>query len=470
VGQSQLEQLARRLGPEGALAKLRESFSAAEIARLLRNWDLVGRPEQHTPPGKWVTWLALAGRGWGKTRAGSEFTIRKARAMPGSRGFLAARTAGDVRDVAIEGESGILACSPPGFYPRWQPSKRRLTWPNGAQASTFSSDVPDAGRGPQYHWGWGDELAAWYDFELWDNLEFGLRLGQFPQAMVTTTPKPVATLREMVKASQFGPDPESATVYVTKGRTYDNIANLAPAYIAKVIKKYEGTRQGRQELEAELLDDTPGALWSRALIDALRVRRCPELQRIVVAVDPAVTSGEQSDMTGIIVAGLGVDGLGYVLADLTCKMSPADWAARAVAAYHLFQADELVAEVNNGGDLVEAMIRLADKNVVYRKIHASRGKRVRAEPVSALYEQKKVRHVIEMVAETRADGTIIWRQKRNDERHLVDLEDQQVQYTPMGFEGSPDRVDALVYALSALLVEEDEGANDLATFLSQANR
>jgi phage terminase large subunit-like protein len=251
--------------------------------------------------------------------------------------------------------------------------------------------------------------------------------------VVTTTPKPIAVVRELLT------DPLTT---VTRGSTYDNAANLAPSFLRRILGKYEGTRLGRQELHAELLDDIPGALWQRAMLDDLRVAEAPELQRIVVAVDPAVTSGEDSDETGIVVAGKGIDGHGYVLADLTCRLSPDGWARRAVQAYHTRRADMLVAEVNNGGELVETTIRTVDPLVAYKAVRASRGKRVRAEPVAALYEQGRVHHV----------GS------------LADLEDQQCNYTPDGYDGSPDRVDALVYALTELLLEPHDEPIGAMTF------
>ena len=397
------------------------SLDLEAAKKILSDWRFWARPEQLAPPGDWTYWLACAGRGWGKTRAGAEWVNAQANAMPGSRGFLAARTAGDLRDVVIEGESGIMSLHHErDCRPMYEPSRRRVVWPNGSQAITFSADAPESGRGPQSHWGWADELAAWSGWDLWTQLLLGLRLGSKPRAMVTTTPRPLRVIRDLIA------DPNCV---VTKGSTYDNAANLAPAFFEHVIKRYEGTRLGRQELLAEMLDDVPGALWTRKMVDDLRVSAAPSLQRIVVAVDPAVTSGDNSDLTGIVVAGLGSDGHGYVLEDLTCKMTPDGWARRAVGAFHSWKADRMIAEVNQGGDLVERIVRTVDPNVSYKSVHASRGKRVRAEPVSALYEQGKVHHV--------GAG-------------LTDLEDQMCQFTPTGFDGSPDRVDALVYALTEL--------------------
>lgn len=383
------------------------------------NWQEVARPDQLTPTGDWTTWLALAGRGWGKTRTGAEFVREQIENGNAKRVALVAATSADARDVMIEGESGILEISPPWFKPHYEPSKRRVTWPNGAIATAYSADEPRRLRGPQHDLAWADELAAWSYPEAWDQLMLGLRLGTHPRVIVTTTPKPVRVVRELLTAD---------STHVTRGSTYDNRANLAPAFFDQIIRRYEGTRLGRQELYAEVLDDLPGALWTRAMLDAAYTNTVPDLKRVVVAIDPAVTSGEDSDQTGIIAAGLGVDGLGYVLADRTCRMTPHGWADRALTTLDDFNADRIVAEVNNGGDLVEHTIRSVRRNAPYKKVHASRGKRVRAEPIAALYEQNRVKHVA----------------------NLADLEDQMVTFLPEGNDASPDRVDALVWALTDL--------------------
>lgn len=400
--------------------KLLARLTDAEAEEALYDWPLWARPNQLAPAGDWSTWLLLAGRGFGKTRTGAEFVRAEVDAGRASRVALVAPTAADARDVMVEGESGILAISPPWNRPLYEPSKRRLTWPNGAQATLYSADEPDRLRGPQQDLAWADELAAWRYPETWDMLMFGLRLGRRPRVAVTTTPKPTRLIRDLIA---------SPTTAITRGSTFDNHANLAPAFLDVIVRKYEGTRLGRQELYAEVLDDTPGALWTRAMIEAAQAPGAfPDMKRVVVAIDPAVTSGEQSDETGIIVAGLGVDGIAYVLADRTCRLSPDGWASRAVIAYDDFDADRIIAEVNNGGDLVEATIRTVRRNIPYKKVHASRGKRVRAEPIAALYEQGRVKH---------APG-------------LHALEDQMVTFVPDGAEGSPDRVDALVWALTEL--------------------
>ena len=336
------------------------------------------------------------------------------------RGRLAliGATAADVRDVMIEGESGILACSRPSFRPTYEPSKRRVSWPNGAIATAYSADEPDRLRGPQHDGAWPDEVAAWRYPEALDMLMFGLRLGRDPRLVATTTPRPIKVVREMIA---------SPTTVVTTGSTYDNLANLAPAFAEQIIRKYEGTRLGRQELLAEILTDVPGALWTWAMLD--NRQPAPDLTRVVVAIDPAVTSGEDSDETGIVAVGLGVDGRGYVLADRSCRLSPDGWARRAVATFDDLAADMVVAEVNNGGDLVEQTIRTVRRTIPYKKVHASRGKQTRAQPVAALYEQGRVSHV----------------------EAFPDLEEQLTSWTPESGT-SPDRLDALVWALTELML------------------
>lgn len=409
--------------PEPEREAALDDLTEEEAKALLYDWKFWARPKQLAPEGNWRTWLILAGRGWGKTRTGAEWVRGLVESGKAKRIALVAPTAADARDVMVEGESGILAIAPPWNRPVYEPSKRRLTWPNGAIATTYSADEPDRLRGPQHDAAWADELAAWRYPDAWDMLMFGLRLGKDPRVIVTTTPKPVKVIRDLV---------EDPTTVVTRGSTYENIANLAPAFVEQIIAKYEGTRLGRQELYAEILDDVPGALWSRAVIDGLRVKEALELRRIVVAIDPAVTSEEGSDETGIIVAGVGYDGHGYVLKDLACRASPNDWARRAVEAYYRYEADAIIGEVNNGGDLVETVIRTVDRNVPFKAVRASRGKAVRAEPVAALYEQGRVHHV----------GT------------FDVLEDQLCAITPDGYQGagSPDRADALVWALTELML------------------
>lgn len=384
------------------------------------DWERLARPNQLPPPGDWQTWLFLAGRGTGKTRAGAEWVRVRARGNPAARIALVAPTAADARDVMVEGQSGILACSPTDFRPHYEPSKRRLTWPNGAQATTYSADEPDRLRGPQHTDAWVDELAAWQRPETWDMLQFGLRLGADPRCVVTTTPRPVRLVRELM---------ESKTTAITRGTTYENRANLAPAFFERIVAKYEGTRLGRQELNAELLEDNPFALWQRQRIEELRVEAAPPLSRVVVAIDPQAGDGENSAETGIVVAGVGHDGHAYIVADRTVRGSPDAWARAAVLAFHSFDADRIVAEINQGGAMVEHTIRTVEPHIPYRGVTASRGKQIRAEPVAALYEQGKAHHV----------GA------------FPDLEDQLVNWVP-GAEESPDRLDAMVWAVTDLML------------------
>lgn len=410
------------------------------------DWLHFGRPSQMPPADDdWYCWLILAGRGFGKTRTGAEW-VRSVMCGPTPLAAgryrhiaLVAETAADARDVMVgdgkgPGEgSGILQVHPKDFMPIYESSKRRLTWPNGAIATLFNGTEPEQLRGPEHDAAWIDELAKFaLAQDVWDQLQFGMRLGTKPRVLITTTPKPTRLLKAIIA------DPKT---HVTRGRTADNIDNLAPTFVSSIMKRYEGTRLGRQELDAELLEDTPGALWKLADIEAARIipAQLPTLRRVVVAVDPAVSNSENSDETGIVVAGRADDGHAYVLADYSLKASPDGWAREAVKAYHLHHADRVIAEVNNGGALVETTVRMVDPNVSYKAVHASRGKAVRAEPVSAMYEQHRVHHV----------GTFPM------------LEDQMVAFTSdfdrvrAGY--SPDHVDALVWALSELMVESVAG-------------
>jgi phage terminase large subunit-like protein len=415
---------------EQRLAELDEE----KLRYLKYDWkDWLSRPDQRIPVTEpaWIVWLILAGRGWGKTRTGSE-TCRAWIKQGYEYVNLIGATADDARDIMIEGESGILAVCPKNERPIYKKSDRQLVWPNGAKSLIFTADEPERLRGKQHMKLWCDELCAWRYMESWDQASFGLRLGDNPQAVVTTTPKPTKELKDLVK------DP---TTYITKGVTNDNFQNLAPAFINKIISKYVGTRLGRQELNAEILDDNPGALWKRSWLDDLRVKSHPTLKRIVVAIDPAAKSNENSDDTGIVVAGIGVDNHGYILEDLTMKGRPEEWARCAVNAYHRLMADRIIGETNNGGEMIEYTIRTIDKNVSFKEVTASRGKITRAEPISALYEQKKVHHV----------GSFPL------------LEDQMCEYDPKTAKFSPDRMDALVWALTELMAEIDVGATAMET-------
>lgn len=386
---------------------------------LFYDWQFWARPEQLPPDGDWRVWVIQAGRGFGKTRTGAEWVRSLAEQGKASRIALVGRTPADIRDIMIEGESGLLAICPPDNRPHWSPSLRRLAWPNGVIATTYSGADPDILRGPQHDAAWCDELASWkYAQATWDNLMFGLRLGDDPRCVVTTTPKPIPLFKDLVKRK---------TTRVTRGSTYDNIGNLASAFIEQIVAQYEGTRLGQQELKGEIIDDNPGALWKRDQIEALRVLKAPELVRIVVGVDPEGSSGEGSAETGIIGVGLGVDGHLYVMADNSLRATPNGWARAAVTTYNNLKADRIIGEQNNGGEMVESTVRTVDAHISYKGVYASRGKRTRAEPVSSLYEQKKVHHV----------------------GMFAELEDQMCQWEPG--ETSPDRLDALVWGATELM-------------------
>lgn len=384
------------------------------------------RASQVTPSGDWRTWLILAGRGWGKTLTGAEDVKAYGLAHPGARIAIVARTISDARDTCVEGQSGLLGVLPRGSVLTWNRSLGELILTNGTRYKLFSAEEPDRLRGPQHHRAWCDELASWGEGTkerdwptAWDMLQFGLRLGADPRTVVTTTPRPTKIIKHLISAD---------SVVTTRGHTGENAANLPPAFLAEMERRYGGTRLGRQELAAEILADTPGALWTWAMLGDRKP--APDLTRVVVAIDPAVTSGEDADETGIVVAALGVDGRGYVLADRSCRLSPDGWARRAVGAFEDLAADMIVAEVNNGGDLVEQTIRTVRRSIPYRKVHASRGKAIRAQPVAALYEQGKVSHV----------------------EAFPDLEEQLTTWTPESGT-SPDRLDALVWALTELMVK-----------------
>jgi phage terminase large subunit-like protein len=391
-----------------------------EIQYIYYDWNLWARPNQIIPSGVWLTWLIQAGRGWGKTRVGAE-TVKIWKEQGYKRFALIAETPADARDVMIEGESGLLTISYPWDRPIYQPSKRRIVWEsNGAMALIFSGANPEQLRGPQHEKGWADEIFAWqYPEETWDMLMFGLRLGDNPQVVVTSTPKPLKLLKKLRA--------DESTV-LTIGTTYENKDNLAANFIKEISSKYEGTRLGRQELYAEMLDDNPNALWSREILERTRVSHAPAMKRIVVAIDPATTSEEESNETGIIVAGLGVDDNGYVLEDGTMKATPKTWASKAVNLYYKWKADRIVAEANQGGDMIEATIRGIDKNVSFKKVHATKGKLTRAEPISSLYEQNRCHHV----------GT------------FGRLEDELCEWE-IGMD-SPDRLDANVWAFTELMI------------------
>ena len=408
------------------------SLTPEQTAELKWHWKFWARPDQLPPEGDWTTWLVLAGRGFGKTRMGSEWIRKIAKENPGCRIALVAETAADARDVMIKGDSGLLNCDPELAEDSWSPTNRCLTWPNGSKAWCYNATEPDQLRGPQHHFAWVDELAKFrYMQATWDQLLFGLRLGEHPQVLVTTTPQPKPLIKELVAR-------EGKSVYVTRGSTLDNKDNLASSTVQALYDRYGGTRLGRQELEGEILGDIPGALWNHEMIDNSRIteEEAPEYDRIIVAVDPAASSHEGSDENGIVGVGLARDedgyARGYVLADRSLRGSPEEWARAAVKLYRELGADRIVAEKNNGGEMVAHVIRSVDRSIPVTLVHASRGKHVRAEPISALYEQGRVHHV------GRFD-------KLEDQMCLFSIDNVRDENT-----GSPDRVDALVWGLSQL--------------------
>lgn len=413
--------------PESERHSALEGLSTKDKTALRYHWPFWARPDQMAPEGDWSTWLVLAGRGFGKTRMGAEWIRDLAHKNPGCRIALIAETAADARDVMIKGDSGLLSVDPTLDEDCWSPTNRCLTWPNGSRAWAYNATTPDQLRGPQHHFCWIDELAKFeYMQETWDQALFGLRLGEHPRVLVTTTPRPLPLIRKLMA--------DENTV-VTRGRTLDNKANLAETAVRQLYDRYEGTRLGRQELEGEILDDIPGALWTREAIDTARVREAPEdLERVYVAVDPATSSNEGSDEHGIVVVGLSRDSdgyaRGYVLHDGSLRGTPEEWAKKAVALYRRYSADKIIAEKNQGGEMVSSVIKAQDRSVPVELVHASRGKHLRAEPISALYEQGRVHHV-----------------GRFDE-----LEDQMCTFSvdSSRAEGSPDRMDALVWGLTKL--------------------
>lgn len=439
--------------PEQQRTAVLRGLTRREAEELKYCWEFWARPKQLAPEVPWNTWLRMAGRGEGKSRSGSEWIRKRVTRQGAGRIALVAQTPADARDVMIEGESGILTISPPWNKPLYEPSKRRLTWPNGATAITFSGANPDQLRGPQFDTAWCDELPSWqYPRETWDNLMFGLRLGADPKTIVTATPKPISVLREIR---------DDETTVVSHGSSYDNRLNLSPAFFNRITKLYKGTRTGQQEIYGELLDEAEGALWKRANIEKYRIQSptLPDLTRIVVAIDPAASNTDKSDETGIIGAGIVTRDQGYVLGDASGRYSPRGWGLAAIRLYHQLTADRIVGEVNNGGEMVENTLRTIEvwqhedgyidwdadvdgiretgwklvkigATIPYTAVHASRGKAARAEPVSALYEQGRVHHV----------------------GMFEQLEDQLVSWEPLGDQRSPDRLDALVWALTELMV------------------
>jgi phage terminase large subunit-like protein len=414
--------------PAAERVKQLDRLSDRELAALEGRWAYWARAAQLPPEGDdWRTWLILAGRGFGKTRAGAEWVRSHAEGDGRLRIALVAATIAEGRAVMIEGESGLLAIAPPGSRPNYEPSLRRLTWPKGAQAFLYSAAEPEALRGPQHHFAWADEIAKWpHGLEAWDNLLMGLRLGSLPRIVATTTPRPVALVRRLLGESG---------VAVTRGRTADNVAHLPAAYLAAMRENYGGTRLGRQELDGELIDEIEGALWSRALIEKCRVRSVAKIRRVVVGVDPPAGAGAVSDACGIVAVALGEDEAAYVVDDASVQgLSPEGWARAVAAAAARNGADRVIAEANNGGAMVESVLRAAEENLPVRLVHASRGKAARAEPVAALYEAGRAFHV----------GA------------FPTLEDEMTGFVAGGdYAGpgrSPDRADALVWAMTELML------------------
>lgn len=401
-----------------------KSFAESE------SWNFWARNDQAEPLEDWRVWLVMAGRGYGKTRMGAEWVSALAAQHPGARLALVGATLNEARQVMVEGESGLLSL-PFAERPVWEPSLRRLSWTNGAIATLFSAAEPESLRGPQHDFAWADEIAKWPSgLSAWDNLMLGLRLGERPRAMATTTPRPVPLIKRLHKEEG---------VAVTRGRTTDNDMNLPPDFIAAVRNAYAGTRLGRQELDGELIEDAQGALWSRDMLEQRRASTAPGLTRVVIGVDPPVS--ENGDACGIVAVGLGADKKAYVLADNSISgASPERWARAVAAAAEAWQADRVVAEDNQGGNMVETVLRAADLAMPVKRVHASRGKSARAEPISTLYEARRVFHV----------------------GGFPDLEDQMCGLIAGGgYEGpgrSPDRADALVWALTELMLGKAERA------------
>lgn len=407
-------------------------LSAAQVEETRWHWDLWARPEQLPPPGDWRVWLILAGRGFGKTRAGAEWVRAITRSDPDAHVALIAASLGDARAVMVEGESGLLAVGAPDRAPKFEPSLRRLTWDNGAQATLYSAAEPETLRGPQHSHAWCDELGKWAVSanraeRCWDNLLLGLRLGEAPRILATTTPRAVPLLRRLLAEEASG------EVVVTRGSSRANAANLPLRFLNDMAKTYGQSALGRQELEGEMLDDLPGALWTRAMIEQARASTVPPMKRVIIGVDPPASA--HGDACGIVVCGLGDDGLAYVQADLTVeKASPERWARAVASAWPTWHADRVVAEANQGGEMVGSVLRAANAALPIKLVHARHGKGARAEPVAALYECGRVRHA----------GT------------FPQLEDELCGLMVGGeYRGpgrSPDRADACVWALTELML------------------
>lgn len=393
------------------------------------DWQEQGRPSQQIPEGDWRTWLIMAGRGFGKTRTGAESIRRWVREGTCRRIALVGSSLHDVRSVMVEGESGLLGIHPKKEKPLFIPSKRLLKWPNGAVASLFGAENADQLRGPQFDGAWVDELAKFRRApEVWNQLQLCMRLGKNPRTIVTTTPRPLKLIQSMIAAHD---------VHVTKGSTFDNAPNLAPTYLDQVREQFLNTRLGAQEIYAEMLTETVGALWQRQLIQYRQPTYDeagkPDLKRIVIAIDPATTTHDHSDETGIVVVGVDEMNQAYILEDLSGKLSPNDWGQRVVNSYYRLKADKVVVEINKGGDLVENVLRSIDSTIPIKAVRATRGKYTRAEPIAALYEQGRVFHA----------------------QPFTILETQMCDYVPGLTSKSPDRMDALVWGVTELILESE---------------
>ena len=411
-------------------------MDAGSIERIWFDWQVWAREDQLPPKltgtgDEWRSWLVMGGRGAGKTRTGAEWVRAQALGLAPLADEIAIRialvgeTIAAVRSVMIEGVSGLLSVHAENERPRFEPSKHQLIWPNGTIGQIFSAENPASLRGPQFSAAWCDEICKWrHGLETWDMLQFGLRLGSSPRVVVTTTPKPIVLIKKIMA---------NPTTVISRASTMANAAHLSTAFIDEVTRRYGNSRLGRQELEGELIEDRDDALWLREWFERDRVLDAPELARIVVAVDPPITSGQKSDACGIVIAGRGFDGRCYVLADRSTRgQLPLDWARQVVSAYREFSGDCIVAEVNQGGDLVENLLHQVDHRLPIKKVHATRGKWVRAEPISALYGRALVSHV-----------------GGHDK-----LEDQLCDFGPNGLSSgrSPDRLDALVWAVTELML------------------
>jgi phage terminase large subunit-like protein len=401
-------------------AKEQKKADEAKAKLAFSRYRVEARETQLPPEGNWFIWLILSGRGWGKTFTGSGWLVEKALNNPGTEWAIVAPTYTDVRRTCVEGPSGILKALMPGQLKFYNRSNGEITLANGSKLHMISADEPDRARGLNLSGAWLDEFAAWrYDQTWTEGLAPALRIGQ-PQVVITTTPRPTKLIKEFTNRTD-------GSVVVTRGSTFDNAANLSEAALAELRSRYEGTRIGRQELYGEIVDDVEGSLWTASMLDETRVQEIPELVRVVVAVDPAVTSGAESDETGIVVVGKGADGRAYVLADRSCKDTPYGWAQRVALAYEEFKADRVVAEKNQGGDFIEQTLHQIDPGMAFKGVTAKQGKRLRAEPVAALYEQARVSHV----------------------GYFETLETQMTEWLPDSGK-SPDRLDALVHGITEL--------------------